>query len=257
MTEPLGPAALEASSISTGYGKVPVLEGVTIKLYGGEIVAVVGPNGAGKTTLLRALSGELPLFTGRVHRDGVEISATRVRERLLDGVVHIPEHRHLFPSLTVQENLQLGLAATRFSKGKALRERTDRVLALLPDLGARLQVRAGALSGGQQQMLAIGRGLMSDPKVLLLDEPSLGLAPVIVERIMDAFVELAAQGAAVLLVEQFVESALEVANRGYVLRSGEVQLEGDSGTLLADPDAVAVAYFGPGGDGEALVDFEG
>ena len=247
------PAALAAASIRTGYGKVPVLQDVTVDVRPGEIVAVVGPNGAGKTTLLRALSGELPLTAGRVCRDGADVSSRGVRQRLLDGVVHIPEHRHLFRSLSVEENLHLGAAATPFRKGQALRERTERVVSLFPVLGERLYSHAGTLSGGQQQMLAIGRGLMSDPKVLLLDEPSLGLAPTIVERIMDAFIELAAQGAAVLLVEQFVESALDIASRGYVLRDGHVRLEGPSEELLADADALAVAYFGPGGEGSSIL----
>jgi branched-chain amino acid transport system ATP-binding protein len=253
MNDHLKPAALAAASIRTGYGKVPVLEDVTVEVHPGEIVAVVGPNGAGKTTLLRALSGELPLTGGSVRRDGADVSSRGVRERLLAGVVHVPEHRHLFRSLSVEENLHLGAAATPFRKGKALRDRTEWVLSLFPVLRERLDSHAGALSGGQQQMLTIGRGLMSKPNVLLLDEPSLGLAPTIVEHIMDAFIELAAQGAAVLLVEQFVESALEIASRGYVLRDGHVQLEGPSEELLADADALAVAYFGPAGEGSIIL----
>lgn len=245
--------ALAATSIRTGYGKVPVLTDVTVRVHSGEIVAVVGPNGAGKTTLLRALSGELPLTAGAVQREGADISSTSVRERLLGGVVHVPEHRHLFHSLTVRENLHLGAAATPLRKGSALREQTERVVELLPVLGERLGSRAGTLSGGQQQMLAVGRGLMSDPKVLLLDEPSLGLAPSIVDRIMDAFVTLAAGGAAVLLVEQFVESALDIAHRGYVLRDGQVRLQGPSDELLRDTDALGAAYFGPGGEDDVVL----
>src|SRR4051794_4451808 len=163
-------AALAARSIRTGYGKVPVLEDVSVDVRAGEIVAVVGPNGAGKTTLLRALSGELPLTAGAVFRGDIDVSRRGVRDRLIDGVVHIPEHRHLFRNLSVEENLQLGAAATRRIRGKVLQAQMDRVIGLFPILGERLGSHAGNLSGGQQQMLAIGRGLMSDPTVLLLDE---------------------------------------------------------------------------------------
>jgi branched-chain amino acid transport system ATP-binding protein len=239
--------ALDARSVRSGYGRVPVLRGVSVRVDPGEIVAVVGPNGAGKTTLLRTLSGELLPTSGSVHRDGVDISRSGVRERLVGGVVHIPEHRHLFASLSVEENLQLGGAATIRRSADSLAERIERVVGLFPILGDRLHHAANTLSGGQQQMLAIGRGLMSEPTVILLDEPSLGLAPAIVDRILDAFVSLAEQGAAVVLVEQFVESALSVASRGYVLRDGEIQLEGPSQNLLTDSDALAEAYFGVGG----------
>jgi branched-chain amino acid transport system ATP-binding protein len=238
-------ATLKAQGVTCGYGKLPVLHDIALDVAPGEIVALVGPNGAGKTTLLKALSGEMSLTGGSVHIGDQDVTSWSIRDRLVAGVAHVPEHRHLFPNLSVRDNLLLGQVATRRKSGAAsANDLIASAVALFPVLGERMKSAAGTLSGGQQQMLAIGRGLMSEPTMILLDEPSLGLAPGVVERLLDAFRSLAARGVGILLVEQYVESALAVSSRGYVLRSGHISLQGTSPELLGDRDQLVSAYFG-------------
>jgi branched-chain amino acid transport system ATP-binding protein len=238
-------AALRATDVRCGYGKLPVLHGITVEVSPGEIVALVGPNGAGKTTLLKALSGEMGVTGGKVFLDDKDITGWSIRERLVSGVAHIAEHRHLFPNLSVRDNLLLGQVATRRKPGaRPANDLIAGIVDLFPVIGERMGSAAGTLSGGQQQMLAIGRGLMAEPTMLLLDEPSLGLAPGVVERLLDAFRALAGMGVGILLVEQYVESALAVSTRGYVLRAGRISLSGASAELLGDRDELVSAYFG-------------
>ena len=238
-------AALRATGVSCGYGKLQVLHDVTVEVSPGEIVALVGPNGAGKTTLLKALSGEMGVTGGKVCLEDEDITGWSIRQRLVSGVAHIAEHRHLFPNLSVRDNLLLGQVATRRKPGaRPANDLIAGIVALFPVLGERMGSAAGTLSGGQQQMLAIGRGLMAEPTMLLLDEPSLGLAPGVVERLLDAFRALAGMNVGILLVEQYVESALEVSTRGYVLRAGRISMSGVSPELLGDRDQLVSAYFG-------------
>ncbi|HEV7886557.1 MAG TPA: ABC transporter ATP-binding protein [Acidimicrobiales bacterium] len=238
-------ATLRAQEVTCGYGKLSVLHDIELSISPGEIVALVGPNGAGKTTLLKALSGEMSVVSGKVFLDDKDITGWSVRDRVVAGLAHIPEHRHLFPNLSVRDNLLLGQVATRRKAGaRPTDELTAGIVDLFPVLGERMGSAAGTLSGGQQQMLAIGRGLMSEPTMILLDEPSLGLAPGVVERLLDAFRSLAEMGVGILLVEQYVESALAVSSRGYVLRAGRIGLAGASPELLGDRDRLVSAYFG-------------
>ncbi|HZQ26586.1 MAG TPA: ABC transporter ATP-binding protein [Acidimicrobiales bacterium] len=236
---------LKAHGITCGYGKLPVLHDIALEVDPGDIVALVGPNGAGKTTLLKALSGEMGLTGGKVFIGDQDVTSWSIRDRIAAGLTHVPEHRHLFPNLSVRDNLLLGQVATRRKpEARSADELMTSVVDLFPVLGERMKSAAGTLSGGQQQMLAIGRGLMSEPSMILLDEPSLGLAPGVVERLLDAFRSLAERGVGILLVEQYVESALAVSSRGYVLRSGHISLEGASPELLGDRDRLVSAYFG-------------
>jgi len=207
----------------------------------GEIVALVGSNGAGKTTLLRVLSGLLPLRGGTVQFRGETVGALRPDERVQRRLVHIPEGRRLFPNLTVEQNLILG-ALSRKDKGE-IREDLRRVYDLFPRLRERRRQAAGSMSGGEQQMCAIGRGMMSAPLLLMVDELSLGLAPVLVEQLLSALVKLRDSGVTLLIVEQDVEIALEAADRGYVLETGRVSMSGTAADLLRDP-RIRAAYLG-------------
>ncbi len=230
---------LEVDDIEVRYGAIKALKGVTFEVGEGEIVALLGANGAGKTTTQRTVSGMLRPALGQIRYDGRRIDGIPAHELIHLGVCHVPEGRHVFPMMTVAENLEMG--AFRFKKPdeKVLAH----VLELFPRMQERYGQRAGTLSGGEQQMLAIGRALMGKPRLLLLDEPSMGLAPLIVKQIFDIIKEINADGVTVLLVEQNAAQALALANRGYVLETGEIVLSGTGRDLLAD-DRVRAAYLG-------------
>jgi branched-chain amino acid transport system ATP-binding protein len=237
------PAApvLSVRDLHAGYRDVPVLRGVSLAVGAGEIVALVGANGAGKTTTLRAISGLLAPAGGEIHFGGARIDGVPAHEVVARGLVLTPEGRKIFPSLTVRENLDLG---SYLPAARARREASrDRVMALFPILRDRQRQAAGTLSGGEQQMLAIARSLMSGPRLLMLDEPSLGLAPLIVDRILDVIQAINRDGTPVLLVEQNVHRALTLATRAYVLEQGAVTLTG-SGPALAAREDVRRAYLG-------------
>ena len=224
---------LEVQSLSVAYGDVRVLHGVTLRVGQGEIVSLVGANGAGKTTTLRAVSGLLPALDGAVNFDGDPITGlapSRIVER---GLAHVPEGRQLFTNMTVRENLEMGAYLPRAKA--TLGETLAWVTALFPRLGERGEQLAGTLSGGEQQMLAIGRALMSRPRLLILDEPSLGLAPIMVKAIFDAVTRINKDGTTVLLVEQNLVQSLRLSHRGYVLETGRIVLEGTGAELLANP----------------------
>ena len=230
---------LEVDDIEVRYGAIKALKGVSFEVDEGEIVALLGANGAGKTTTQRTVSGMLRPALGQIRYDGRRIDGIPAHELLHLGVCHVPEGRHVFPMMTVAENLEMG--AFRFKKPdeKVLAH----VLELFPRMQERYGQRAGTLSGGEQQMLAIGRALMGKPRLLLLDEPSMGLAPLIVKQIFDIIKEINTDGVTVLLVEQNAAQALALANRGYVLETGEIVLSGTGRDLLAD-DRVRAAYLG-------------
>jgi branched-chain amino acid transport system ATP-binding protein len=228
---------LQLEKVGAGYGQVEVLWDVDLEVRDGEIVALVGSNGAGKTTLLRAVSGLIDVTSGEVFFGEVPISDLRPEEIVKRGIAHVPEGRHLFSGLTVKENLMAGAFARR--NGDDL----ERALDLFPHLKERLNQVAASMSGGEQQMCAIARGLMSSPKLLMIDELSLGLAPNLVEDILGRLQEVADQGTALLIVEQDVDAALRIASRGYVLETGRIVSSGKSKELLDDP-RVREAYLG-------------
>ena len=223
---------LEVQALETCYGKAQVLFGVDLEVEAGELVALLGANGAGKTTLLRALSGLLRPWKGSVLLGGKDLRGLSPARRARLGLGHVPEGRQLFPLMTVEENLRLGAAFLAPGREK---EGYERVYALFPRLAERRRQLAGTLSGGEQQMLAIGRALMGFPRILLVDEPSLGLSPRLAEEVLLALKEVARGGVGVLLVEQNVALSLEVAERGYVLEHGRVVLEGPAQALAQDP----------------------
>ncbi len=229
---------LEVVNLRSAYGRIEVLHGVSLEVRPGEVVALIGSNGAGKTTLLRALSGVQPVTAGEIRFCGDRIDRLPPYRRVERGVTQSPEGRQIFGPLTVEDNLRLG-AYMRRDKDIA----RDRVFAMFPVLAEKRRHLAGGLSGGQQQMLAIGRALMGKPKLLLLDEPSLGLSPTLVDQILAAIVTLRKDGVTVLLVEQNAAAALEIADRGYVLETGQMALEGPAAALLSDPK-VKAAYLG-------------
>jgi branched-chain amino acid transport system ATP-binding protein len=230
---------LEVDDIEVRYGAIKALKGVSFEVNEGEIVALLGANGAGKTTTQKTVSGMLRPALGQIRYDGTRIDGIPAHELINLGICHVPEGRHVFPRMTVAENLDMG--AFRFKRAdEALREH---VLELFPRLRERFKQQSGTLSGGEQQMLAIGRALMGKPRLLLLDEPSMGLAPLIVKQIFDIVREINRDGVTVLLVEQNASQALALANRGYVLETGEIVLTGTGRELLAD-DRVRAAYLG-------------
>ena len=230
---------LEVDDIEVRYGAIKALKGVSFEVNEGEIVALLGANGAGKTTTQKTVSGMLRPSLGQIRYDGRRIDGIPAHELISLGICHVPEGRHVFPRMTVSENLEMG--AFRFKRpDEALKEH---VLELFPRLRERFKQQAGTLSGGEQQMLAIGRALMGKPRLLLLDEPSMGLAPLIVKQIFDIVREINRDGVTVLLVEQNASQALGLANRGYVLETGEIVLTGTGQELLAD-DRVRAAYLG-------------
>ncbi len=233
-------ALLEVSGLSAGYGDAVVLRDLDLRVEEGEIVAVVGSNGAGKTTLLRALSGVIP-SRGEVRLAGRSAASISPDEAFGRGLVQVPEGRQLFDRMTVEDNLRMG--AFRRRDASAVRRDFERMYELFPVLAERRHQLAGSMSGGEQQMCAMARGLMAAPRLLMVDEMSLGLAPVIVERLLEVLGDIHEQGVTVLLVEQDVNSALSIAHRGYVLERGEVALTGSADTLLDDP-RVKEAYLG-------------
>jgi branched-chain amino acid transport system ATP-binding protein len=234
-------AVLALDGVDAFYGRIQALRGVSLDVRAGEIVALIGGNGAGKTTTLRTISGLVRAARGRVSFDGGDITHSIPDHIVRKGVVHVPEGRHIFPRMTVLENLELGAYAR--SDQRAVRADMDDVFALFPRLAERRAQKGGTLSGGEQQMLAIGRALMARPKVLLLDEPSLGLSPILVETIFAVIADINQRGVPILLIEQNARKALQVAARGYVIETGTIVKSGDASALLADDD-VRKAYLG-------------
>lgn len=232
---------LEVDRIAAAYGQVRALWDVSFVVQEGEIVTLLGANGAGKTTTMRVISGLLRPLTGQVRLEGVPIHRLPAPRIVEAGIVQIPEGRRLWPRMTVLENLELGAYLPRSRAQR--RETLEWVLSLFPRLAERRTQLAGTLSGGEQQMLAIGRGLMSRPRLLMLDEPSLGLAPILVQEVFRIVREINAQGVTVLLVEQNVRQALQLATRGYVLETGRITKSGPASALLEDPD-IRRAYLG-------------
>ena len=231
---------LEVRDLRSAYGRIEVLKGVSFDVKAGEVVALVGSNGAGKTTLLRALSGVQPITGGEIDFLGQRIERAPPHRRVLLGIAQSPEGRQVFGPLTVDDNLRLGAYLRRDGEIEADR---DRVFAMFPVLAEKRHLAAGGLSGGQQQMLAIGRALMARPKLLLLDEPSLGLSPILVDQILDSIASLKKESITVLLVEQNASAALAIADRGYVLETGHIVHSGQGAALLADP-SIKAAYLG-------------
>jgi branched-chain amino acid transport system ATP-binding protein len=232
---------LRVENLEVAYGKIQALWGISFEILEGEIVAVVGANGAGKTTTLKTLSGLLHPTSGSIHLDGSKLDGLSPAEIVALGVVHVPEGRKLFPEMTVLDNLLIG----GYPRGARSRrpERLEHVFTVFPKLAERRRQLAGTLSGGEQQMVAIGRGLMAGPKILMLDEPSLGLAPIMVQEMFRVIAEINRAGVTVLLVEQNTEHALALAHRGFVLESGRVVLSGTGQELLASAQ-VREAYLG-------------
>jgi ABC-type branched-subunit amino acid transport system ATPase component len=240
MTDTQAAPLLEAKDVVAGYvSEVDILHGVSITVHGGEMVAIIGPNGAGKSTLLRAIFGLLAVRQGQITLKEQDITNRPTNELVLRGISYVPQVDNVFPSLTILENLEMGA----FVREKGVAERVDYVLSLFSDLADRRGEKAGRLSGGQRQMLALGRALMLDPDVLLLDEPSASLSPKMVEMIFDRIKVINAEGTGILLVEQNAREALTVAHRGYVLAMGENRLEGEAKSLL-DNDEVGKLYLG-------------
>ena len=237
---------LEARGLRTGYGRLPVVFNVDLEVNEGEIVALLGANGAGKTTTLRALSGMLPLMAGDVSLDGVSLKGRAPDSIARGGVVHVPQGRGIFPNLRVDETLRLACALAG-ARGADADARVADVYAIFNRLHERRAQLAGTLSGGEQQMLAIGRGLIMKPRVLMIDEMSQGLAPAIVHDLFEIVRSLPAQGVSVLIVEQFVTYALDVASRAYVLEKGEVALSGAAAELARDEEFVRGSYLGEAG----------
>jgi branched-chain amino acid transport system ATP-binding protein len=236
-----GAGTLELSGIHAGYGDFQALFGVDLRVEPGEAVGVVGPNGAGKTTLLRVISGLIRARAGTLRFGGADLAAVPAHDLPVLGIAHVPENRRLFPQLTVEENLKVG-AYIKSARAR-FQERRDHVFELFPRLKQRRHQLAGTMSGGEQQMCAIGRALMSGPRILLLDEPSAGLAPLVVQQVFDLVRRIRQEGLTVLIVEQNVAQVLRVVDRAYVLETGRVAAEGASAALAADP-AIRRSYLG-------------
>ncbi len=232
---------LELENVTLLYGRIEALHGISLTVGEGEIVALIGANGAGKSTTMRAISGLRPVAHGTVRFEGQDITKLRADLRVVRGVSQSPEGRGIFPGMTVRENLDMG-AYTRRNRVE-INQDLERVFTLFPRMKEREKQVGGTLSGGEQQMLAVGRALMSRPKLMLLDEPSMGLAPMLIQQIFDIVVEINQQGTTVLLVEQNAQQALSRAHRGYVLETGRIVKSGTGAELLHDP-AVKDAYLG-------------
>jgi branched-chain amino acid transport system ATP-binding protein len=232
---------LEVSAVRARYGAIEALKGVSLTVGEGEVVTLIGSNGAGKSTTLRSIAGLTPAFAGRITYDGQDITGVPADEIVTRGIALSPEGRRCFARMTVRENLDLG--AYRRRDAAAIAADMERVFSLFPRLKERVDQKAGTMSGGEQQMLAIGRALMASPRLLLLDEPSLGIAPVLVDRIYQTIGEIHSSGVAILLVEQNASRALDAATRGYVLETGRVVLADDTAALRNDP-RVREAYLG-------------
>jgi branched-chain amino acid transport system ATP-binding protein len=234
---------LKVDNLRVSYGHIEVLKGISFSVEMGEIVALIGSNGAGKTTTLSTISGLLRPTAGKISWKGEEIQSAAIENIVASGLAHCPEGRRIFPGLTVRENLLTGTASRRFRKAE-VEEDLAQVFELFPRLKERIKQRGWSLSGGEQQMLAIGRALMSRPSLLMLDEPSLGLAPIVIEQVFDKILELNKRtGLGVLLVEQNSAMALEIANRAFVLETGTITLSGPAETLAQDP-RIREAYLG-------------
>ncbi len=234
-------AMLTLENVHTFYGNIEALKGISLDVNEGEIVTLIGSNGAGKSTTLRSISGLTPPREGSINFEGEEVGETPPQEIVQRGISQAPEGRRIFQRMTVHENLELGGYLRRDSESVA--KDLDRVYKLFPRLKERQRQKAGTMSGGEQQMLAIGRALMADPKLLLLDEPSMGLAPILVERIYETIAEINNQGTTILLVEQNANFALEVSKRGYVLETGQIALTDKAAALRENPE-VQKAYLG-------------
>ena len=232
---------LRVHDLKIAYGGIQAVKGIGFELHAGETVCLIGANGAGKTTTLNAIAGVLPLAGGDIHYKGERINALPAHRRLRAGIALVPEGRGIFTRLTVEENLRMG--AYSRSDNAAIESDLERVYTMLPRIKERLPQVAGTLSGGEQQMVAIGRALLSRPRLLLLDEPSMGLAPLVVEKIFEVVQSVAREGVTILLVEQNANLALEFAQRGYVMESGKITLTGSGAELLKNPK-VRAAYLG-------------
>ena len=237
------PPLLSLEGLQVAYGGIQAVKGIDLSVGKGELVALIGANGAGKTTTLKGVTGLQPVSGGSVRYDGEDVTGMRAFELVRRGLAMVPEGRGVFGGLTIEENLAMG-AYIRTDKA-AIGEDVERVFALFPRLKERRRQTAGTLSGGEQQMLAMGRALMSKPKLLLLDEPSMGLAPLMVQKVFETVLKVSAEGVTIQLIEQNAKLALEVSNRGYVMESGQITVSGDARTLLHDP-AVRAAYLGEG-----------
>jgi branched-chain amino acid transport system ATP-binding protein len=235
---------LEIKDLHVFYGKIEAIKGISVVVNQGEIVTLIGANGAGKTTTLKTVSGLRPVSLGQILFDGQDISHMSPHERVEIGISQAPEGRGIFPGMTVGENLEIG-KYFRKNRDSEMKEDLEKVFHLFPRLKERLKQAGGTLSGGEQQMLAIGRALMARPKVLLLDEPSMGLAPMMIQNIFNIITEINKTGTTILLVEQNAQQALQRANRAYVLETGKVVKEAKASDLLNDP-AVRAAYLGTG-----------
>ena len=237
------PVLLEARDIVVHYGRIKALHGVSLVVRKGELVTLLGSNGAGKTTIMRAISGLRPLTSGSVWFEGDDISRMKAHRRVTEGLIQAPEGRGIFPGMSVVENLEMGCYGRKFPSKAEHKERLDWVLETFPRLAERRSQVGGTLSGGEQQMLAIGRALMARPEVLLLDEPSMGLAPMVISQIFKIIADINAQGTTVLLVEQNAQQALTRSDRAYILETGEITREGNARELLED-DSIRSAYLG-------------
>ncbi len=224
---------LQIDNLEVRYGSILALRGISLEVNEGEIVGVIGPNGAGKSTMLMSAAAAIPVANGDIRFEGATVVGARPEKVVERGISLVPEGRHIFHRLTVGENLELG---TTTRKDDQVEQDKDRVFELFPILKEYLRTPAGKLSGGEQQMLAIGRALLAKPRLLMLDEPSLGLAPIVIDRVFETFEQLRASGVTILLVEQHAERTLELADRVYVLRTGNIELAGTPAELAANPD---------------------
>lgn len=232
-------ALLELQNVHTYYGGIHALKGLTVRVEQGEVVTLIGSNGAGKSTTLKTICGQTRARQGKVIFNGKDITNYKTHDVALAGIAHVPEGRRIFPKLTVRENLEMG--AFSVTDKNIIDEGIERAFHYFPRLKERINQKGGTMSGGEQQMLAIARGLMMKPKILMLDEPSMGLAPILVEQIFDIVTELNKEGMTILLVEQNANQALSVAHRGYVIQTGEIILQDDAKVLLTNPQ-VREAY---------------
>lgn len=221
---------LKVDNVYVNYGNLQIIQGVSMEIRDGEMISLVGSNGAGKTTLLKAISGLKKVSSGKIEFNGIDLTKLSAAQIVAQGVVQVPEGRQLFPQMTVQENLELGSYLKAAKKKR--KQNLEYVYEMLPDLKMKAKQPAGSLSGGQQQMVAIGRGLMECPKVLIFDEPSIGLSPVLVDTMFDIIAKIKADKITIMLVEQNVQNALGMADRGYVLEQGKVAMEGNAQDLL-------------------------
>jgi branched-chain amino acid transport system ATP-binding protein len=237
------PALLEVRDVVVHYGRIQALHGVSLVVRQGELVTLLGSNGAGKTTIMRAISGLRPLTSGSVWFEGEDIARVKAHRRVTDGLIQAPEGRGVFPGMTVTENLEMGCYGRKFASKAEHTERLDWVFETFPRLAERRTQVGGTLSGGEQQMLAIGRALMARPRVLLLDEPSMGLAPMVISQIFKIIADINSQGTTVLLVEQNAQQALTRSDRAYILETGEITREGNARELL-EYDSIRAAYLG-------------